>query len=282
MPVRHKLASVAAMALAFVALPACMSAAQDSTPSLSAADQSALGAAVAASTRTEANRERDQYRHPAQTLAFFGVRPGDTVVELWPGGGWYTEVLAPLTNGRGTLYAAGPWDRGLAGVRRLQTANAALYGPIRLAEFPAPAGTTNPRVPDGSADVVLTFRNVHNWRFGGVDNTREAFRQIFAMLRPGGRLGVEEHRLAETQDSALEERSGYMKTSSVIAFAEAAGFRLVGQSEINANPRDTRDHAEGVWALPPTLRGVATDEERARRRAIGESDRMTLLFVKPE
>lgn len=282
MSIPRSLTSAAAVTLAIIALPACMSAAQADRPALSNADQAALAAAVAAPTRTEANRARDPYRNPAATLAFFGVRPTDTVVELWPGGGWYTEILAPLTNGRGTLYAAGPWERGLGGVRRLQTANAGVYGPVRLAEFPAAAGTTNPRVPDGSADVVLTFRNVHNWRFGGVDNTREAFRQIFTMLRPGGRLGIVEHRLAETQDTALEERSGYMKTSSVVAFAEAAGFRLVGQSEINANPRDTRDHAEGVWALPPTLRGATTDEERARRRAIGESDRMTLLFVRPE
>jgi predicted methyltransferase len=283
MPAIRSVASLAALTIAFVALPACMGASAGTSAQLSAADQSALTTAVAAPTRTEANRARDQYRNPAATLGFFRVRASETVVELWPGGGWYTEILAPLTrSGGGTLYAAGPWDRGLAGVRRMQGANAGAYGTVRLAEFPAANGTTNPRVPDGSADVVLTFRNVHNWRFGGVDNTQEAFRQIFAMLRPGGRLGIVEHRLAETQDTALEERSGYMKTSSVIAFAQAAGFRLVGQSEINANPRDTRDYAEGVWALPPTMRGATTDEERARRRAIGESDRMTLLFVRPE
>jgi predicted methyltransferase len=283
MPAIRTVASLTAFAMAAATLPACMGATGGTASSLSAADQSALTAAVAAPTRTEANRARDQYRNPAATLGFFQVRAGETVVELWPGGGWYTEILAPLTrSGGGTLYAAGPWERGLGGIRRMQGANATAYGAVRLAEFPAPAGSTNPRVPDGSADVVLTFRNVHNWRFGGVDGTREAFRQIFAMLRPGGRLGIVDHRLAETQDTALEESSGYLKTSSVIAFAQAAGFRLVGQSEINANPRDTRDHAEGVWALPPTLRGATTDEERARRRAIGESDRMTLLFVRPE
>jgi predicted methyltransferase len=245
--------------------------------------QAAIAAAVAAPTRTEANRARDQYRNPAATLSFFRVQPGETIVELWPGGGWYTEILAPFANATGsTLVAAGPWERGLNGVRRLQEANPDVYRRVLLTEFPAVANSGNPVVTPGTADVVLTFRNVHNWRFGGVDNTREAFRQIFAMLRPGGRLGVVEHRLPETADSALEERSGYMKTSSVIAFAEAAGFRLVGQSEINANPRDTRDHAEGVWALPPNFRGATTDEERARRRAIGESDRMTLLFVRPE
>jgi predicted methyltransferase len=283
MPTYRTLASIAAASLAIIALPACMGAAQGSNAALSAADQGALTAAVAAPSRTEANRARDRYRNPAATLGFFRVRPGETVVELWPGGGWYTEILAPLTRaGGGTLYAAGPFDRGLAGVRRMQGANADIYGTVRLAEFPAAAGATNPRVPDGSADIVLTFRNVHNWRFGGVDNTREAFRQIFTMLRPGGRLGIVEHRLPESMDSALEERSGYMKRSSVVAFAEAAGFRLAGESEINANPRDTHDHAQGVWELPPVLRGATTDAERARRQAIGESDRMTLLFIKPE
>ena len=277
------IARIAALSLAVVALPIGVVSAQQGAASSSGAHEAAIAAAVAAPTRTEANRARDQYRNPAATLGFFGVQPGDTIVELWPGGGWYTEILAPLANaGGGTLVAAGPWERGLNGVRRLQEANPDVYRRIRLTEFPAVANSGNPVVTPGTADMVLTFRNVHNWRFGGVDNTREAFRQIFAMLRPGGRLGIVEHRLAETQDTALEERSGYMKTSSVIAFAEAAGFRLVGQSEINANPRDTRDHAEGVWALPPSLRGATTDEERARRLAIGESDRMTLLFVRPE
>lgn len=245
--------------------------------------QQAIASAVAAPSRTEALRARDVHRHPVETLAFFGVQPHETIVELWPGGGWYTEILAPLTNaGGGTLVVSGPFERGLAGVRRLQEANPDVYGRVVLTEFPAVADSGNPVVTPGSADVVLTFRNVHNWRFGGVDNTASAFRQIFAMLRPGGRLGIVEHRLPETMDSALEERSGYMKRSSVVAFAEAAGFRLVAESDINANPRDTHDHAQGVWELPPVLRGATTDEERARRTAIGESDRMTLLFVKPE
>jgi predicted methyltransferase len=241
----------------------------------------AIATAIAASTRTPTNLARDRYRNPQETLAFFGVRPGQTVVELWPGGGWYTEILAPLVldNG-GTLYAAGPWERGLNGVRTRQTANGDRYGQIRLAEFPRAATSANAGVPDGSADVVLTFRNVHNWRFGGADNTAAAFRQIFAMLKPGGRLGIEEHRLPESMASSLEETSGYMKVSSVRAFAEAAGFRFVGASEVNANPRDTHDHPDGVWNLPPTL--TAGDTNRDRYVAIGESDRMTLLFVKPE
>ena len=237
-----------------------------------------IAAAVAAPTRTPANLARDTYRHPAETLAFFGVKPGDTVVELWPGGGWYTEILAPLAKaGGGTLYAAAPWDRGLNRVKTKQTENADVYGAVKLAEFPN-AGT-NPKVPDGSADVVLTFRNVHNGRFGGTDKTGEAFRQIYAMLKPGGVLGVVDHRLPEDMDSALEEKSGYMKRSSVVAFAEAAGFKLAGESDVNANPKDTHDYPGGVWTLPPSL--AQKDVDRAKYLAIGESDRMTLKFVKP-
>ena len=238
----------------------------------------AIAAAVAAPSRTPANTARDAYRNPAQTLAFFGVKPGDTVVELWPGGGWYTEILAPLAKaGGGTLYAAAPWERGLNRIKEWQTANPDLYGAIQLAEFPN--GGAGPKVPDGSADVVLTFRNVHNWRFGGTDNTANAFKQIYAMLKPGGVLGVVDHRLNESDDAAKEEKSGYLRESSVIAFAEAAGFKLAEKSEITANPRDTKDYEKGVWTLPPTLREGDTD--RAKYVAIGESDRMTLKFVKP-
>lgn len=236
-----------------------------------------LAAAVAAKTRTPANVERDRHRHPAETLAFFGVRPTDTVVELIPGGGWYTEILAPYLSARGTYYTAGNWERGLNGVKKLQAADPATYGRVRLAAFPAAAGA--PTVPDGSADVVLTFRNVHNLRFQGVDQTQAAFAAMFRMLKPGGTLGVVEHRLPEARDAAAEEKSGYMKTSTVTGFATAAGFRPAGRSEINANPRDTADWPEGVWTLPPSYR--LKDQDRAKYQAIGESDRMTLKFVKP-
>jgi len=237
-----------------------------------------IAAAVAATTRTPANTARDKYRHPAETLAFFDVKPGDTVVELWPGGGWYTEILAPLAKaGGGTYYVAAPWEKGLNRVKAKQAESAEVYGAVKLAEFPN-AGT-NPKVPDGSADVVLTFRNVHNWRFDGTDNTAAAFKQIFSMLKPGGTLGVVDHRLDEKDDAAKEEKSGYMKESSIIAFAEAAGFTLAARSEINANPKDTKDYEKGVWTLPPVL--TEGDKDRAKYVAIGESDRMTLKFVKP-
>lgn len=236
-----------------------------------------LAAAIAAPTRDSAAVARDRYRHPAETLAFFGVKPGDAVVELIPAGGWYTQVLAPYLSPRGTYYVAGDWAKGLNGVKALQAKDAATYGKLRLAAFPA-AGDA-PVVPAGSADVVLTFRNIHNLRFGGVDRAQAAFGEMFRMLKPGGILGVEEHRLPEARDSAAEESSGYMKESSVIAFAERAGFRLAARSEVNANPKDTADWPKGVWTLPPNF--TLGDVDRARYAAIGESDRMTLKFVKP-
>ena len=244
----------------------------------------ALHSAVGASTRTATNVARDRYRRPFETLAYFGVEPDDTVVEIWPGGGWYTEILAPyIAQGGGRYYAAGMGANGHNGVRRLMTANPQLYGNINLAAFPA-FEASETRVPDGTADVVLTFRNVHNFQMGyqrdGQSYSEEAFRQMYAMLRPGGTLGIVDHRLPENADAERERNSGYIKTSTVRRLAEAAGFRFVGASEMNANPRDTADWPQGVWTLPPSLR--LGDQDRERYVAIGESDRMTLRFVKPE
>jgi predicted methyltransferase len=245
------------------------------------ADQG-LAAAIAAPARTPANVARDRYRHPAETLAFFGVRPTDTLVEIWPSGGWYTEILAPWLAARGTYYAAAMNERGHAALRRLAAAHPDRYGRIRFATFPTFDGAAG-GIPNGTADVVLTFRNVHNWRMGAghdrQDYSAEAFRQMFAMLKPGGTLGVVDHRLAEDADAARERSSGYMKVSTIRRLAEAAGFRFVAASGINANPRDTTVWPHGVWSLPPTLEGGETD--RALYLAVGESDRMTLRFEKP-
>jgi predicted methyltransferase len=275
----------AAAFFAGAALLACVTAsALPQRGSLSAAQQDGFRAAIAAPGRAPANVARDRYRHPLETLSFFGVRPTDTVVEIWPSGGWYTEILAPyLAAGGGHYYAASMGPTGNDGMRRMMAANPASYGRIDPVAFPAfePAER---RVPDGSADVVLTFRNVHNWQMGYRRNNQpyaeEAFRQMFAMLRPGGTLGIEDHRLPESADTARERSSGYLKVSTVRRLAEAAGFRFVDASEINANPRDTADWPQGVWTLPPSYQ--LGDRDRARYAAIGESDRMTLRFVKPE
>ncbi|MBK5263840.1 MAG: class I SAM-dependent methyltransferase [Alphaproteobacteria bacterium] len=235
----------------------------------------AIAAAVADTGRKEVNRARDVYRHPAETLTFFGVKPTDIVVEIWPGGGWYSEILGPLTQDQGQLYLAAP-ERGLASTKEMIAAQAGLSHAI-AAVFPNDDDVF--MVPNGVADIVLTFRNVHNWRFGGIDNAKKAFEQMYAMLKPGGTLGVVDHRLPEEMDSTAEEKSGYMKKSSVIAFARAAGFELAGEIDINANPKDSHDWPDGVWTLPPVLR--KGDVNRDTYLAIGESDRMTLKFRKP-
>ena len=262
-------------------LPVCLP--QPAAAAPAAKPDAALQAAISAPTRTPANVARDPSRHPYETLRFFGIKPGDTVVEIWPGGGWYTEVLAPyLASGGGKLYAAAP-DWGLNGLNKLKAADAGLYGSIATATFPVLDGQGT-KVPDGSADAVLTFRNVHNWRMGyrrddKADYSPQAFQQMYAMLKPGGVLGIEDHRLPESASDERERNSGYIKVSTVKRLAEAAGFKLVAMSEINANPKDTADWPDGVWTLPPTY--TLKDQDRAKYAAIGESDRMTLKFVKP-
>ncbi|HVL79063.1 MAG TPA: methyltransferase [Sphingomicrobium sp.] len=252
-------------------------------PAFTAAHRAALQAAVAAPSRTPANMQRDRHRNPVETLAFFGVQPNHTVVEIWPGGGWYTEILAPYLHAGGGRLILATQDSQLGGVMRLREAHPQLYGNLSVVTFPAfDAGAV--RAPDGVADVVLTFRNVHNWRMGyrrqdRQDYSAEAFRQIYAMLKPGGVLGVVDHRLPEAASPERERTSGYIKTSTVVRLAQEAGFQLAAASEVNANPRDTADWPQGVWTLPPTLR--LGDQDRDRYLAVGESDRMTLKFVKP-
>jgi predicted methyltransferase len=252
-------------------------------PAAQAVIDPAFAEAVAATTRTAANVERDRYRNPAETLAFFGIEPNDTVVELWPGGGWYTEILAPYLASGGGRLILGTLDGQLGGVAKLRELHPAIYGNLTTATFPA-FDEDAKRVPDGTADVVLTFRNVHNWRMGyrredSQDYSAEAFRQIYAMLKPGGVLGIVDHRLPEDASDERELSSGYIKVSTVRRLAEQAGFEFVGSSEINANPKDSADWPDGVWTLPPSLR--LKDQDRERYLAIGESDRMTLKFRKP-
>lgn len=238
----------------------------------------AITAAVQSAQRSDVNRQRDDYRHPAETLAFFGVDEGDTVVEFSPGGGWYTEILAPLVKGKGR-YVALVNQRGVEGAQKMLAAKQAWFGPTNVATIDAATGTST--VPASSADVVLTFRNVHNLLMNDDPAVAgRAFSAFHAMLKPGGTLGVVDHRLPETMDTALEKKSGYIKRSTVIRLAEAAGFKLAGESQVNANPKDTHDHPDGVWTLPPTF--ARKDNDRTKYAAIGESDRFTLKFVKPE
>jgi len=243
----------------------------------------ALTAAVDGTQRSDANRARDTYRHPVETLSFIGVKPTDTVVELWPGGGWYSEILAPYLADQGKLIAATPAGRGTESMAKRLDANPALYGKVERANFPTVLGGTG--VAPGTADVVLTFRNVHNWKMGYMqpekaDYSEAAFREIFAMLKPGGVLGIEDHRLPETASADRERDSGYIKVSTVRALAEKAGFKFDGASEVNANPKDTTEWPKGVWTLPPSL--ALGDVDKAKYQDIGESDRMTLRFVKPK
>jgi predicted methyltransferase len=273
---RHALTVIAITATTAIAAAAI------GAPQMGSASKE-LKDAVAAPTRTATNTARDKYRHPAETLAFFGVKPTDTVVELWPGGGWYTEILAPYVLGGGGTYYAASLEKLSGGTKRMMATNPDLYGKIRPAHFPV-FDAADVKVPDNSADVVLTFRNVHNWRMGyqredKQDYSAEAFKQIFTMLKPGGTLGIVDHRLPEGADAERERTSGYIKTSTIKKLAADAGFVLAGESEINANPKDTADWPNGVWTLPPSY--ALKDVDRAKYEAIGESDRMTLKFRKP-
>jgi predicted methyltransferase len=243
-----------------------------------------IDSALAGAHRTEANRARDGYRHPKETLQFLGLRPGMTVVEIWPGGGWYTEVLAPVLRDKGMLYAAhfhldeksakymGPARDNF---QKKLAARPDIYDRVKVTALSAPQQVGI--APAGSADMVLTFRNVHNWAAAKTDEA--TFRAFYTALKPGGTLGVVEHRAEPGTSLERMIKSGYMTEAYVISLAEKAGFKFVARSDVNANPKDTTDHPSGVWTLPPTYR--LKDQDRAKYAAIGESDRMTLKFVKP-
>lgn len=261
--------------LAFLATPAIAS---DTTQ---AVDQK-LQLAIAGDHRSEANRARDPYRKPLETLSWLGIKDNMTVVEITPGGGWYSEILAPYLKDNGTFYAAGfdgehgaNWARRAA--RRFSdklAADPANYSQVNVTVLAPPNKTDI--APAGSADMVLTFRNVHNWMSAGTDAA--VFNAMFRALKKGGTLGVVEHRGNPEVAQDPKAKSGYVNEAYTIAMAEKAGFKLVEKSELLSNAKDSRNHPRGVWTLPPRLR--LGDKDKAKYLAIGESDRMLLKFTK--
>ena len=251
------------------------------------ASADAISDAAMSDIRSASAKVRDEYRNPQQTLRFFGLTPDMTVVEISPGGGWYADILYSVVKDNGKYVAAhfyvddetsGYYKKSVEGFKenmkpgmKYEGAELTAFDPIKALDISE----------TGSADMVLTFRNVHNWymRHGdeGIDN---AFGAFFKALKPGGVLGVVEHELPESADDEAMKKSGYMKRSYVVAAAEKAGFVLEANSDVNANPLDTADHPKGVWTLPPRL--ALDDQDREKYMAIGESNRMTLKFTKPK
>jgi predicted methyltransferase len=251
--------------------------------------RAAIDAAIAGAHRSAANKARDRYRHPKETLQFFGLRPDMTVVEIWPGGGWYTEILAPVLREQGKLYAAQygspppfPYQtREMDSLRAKFTSAPHIYDRVEITALGFPDQLTI--APPGSVDLVLTFRNVHNWfqeGYGPPNAAELAMIAIFTALKPGGVLGVVDHRWPDPTTEDPRARNGYISERRVVELAENAGFELAGGSAINNNPLDAHDHPEGVWTLPPDL--ALGERDREKYLAIGESDRFTLKFIKPE
>jgi predicted methyltransferase len=284
---------------ALVALVVACGRAEDPQPAPSAAATAEVSAEVDVATamtlegrlqsilagehRSAENRARDVYRHPVETLAFLGIEPDMTVVEISPGGGWYTEILAPLLREGGRYYAAGAdpdseseyAQRSVARFAEKLRSHPERYDRAIVTALTPGRGEI---APAGSADMVLTFRNVHNWMAGGA--AESVFREMFAALKPGGVLGVVEHRGNPDVPQDSKAASGYVNQDFAIALVESVGFEFVAAAEINANPKDAKDHEKGVWTLPPSFR--LKDVDREKFAAIGESDRMTLKFRKPD
>lgn len=254
------------------------------------ADDARLQAAIEGKHRTEAYAARDAYRHPMQTLKLFDIQPGHTVMEVWPGGGWYTEILAPYLKGSGVFIAAhydakdSQASYRPASRQRFEdklAADPAAYEEVKTGSlmFDEEAGTlTKSAALDGTVDRIVTFRNAHGWVSSGV--TEAAFAHFFALLKPGGKLGIVQH-MADPAQDWMSRNIGYVGRDYIIDQAARAGFALEAEGFFNRNPLDTKRYEQGVWRLPPTLRDLESDVEKAPYVAIGESERMTLVFRKP-
>jgi predicted methyltransferase len=237
---------------------------------------------LAGSQRPDEDRARDVYRHPKQTLLFFGIRPEMSVLEVWPEPGWYTEILAPLLREKGKYYAAviaaDPHStyttRRLAAYRDKLAAQPELYDRVQVVSLPTDGADV---VPPGSLDMVVTFRNLHNWMAEG--NASQVIATLYKALKPGGVLGIVEHRGNPGVPQDPKAKSGYVNEDYAIRLIEAQGFRLVAKSQVNSNPKDSKDYEQGVWTLPPAYR--LGDKDHDKYAAIGESDRFTMRFVKP-
>ncbi|PRC93831.1 class I SAM-dependent methyltransferase [Solimicrobium silvestre] len=244
----------------------------------------ALQTAIDGAHRSDVNKSRDAARHPKEVLQFFGITPTMTVVELMPGAGWYTEILAPYLKPQGQLIEAlqdpvseSEYGRNsYAKFQKKLNDNPAVFDKVKTAIFEPPVKLNF--APNNSVDMVLTFRNIHNWAISGDENMKQLFKHVYSSLKTGGVFGVVDHRLPAGKVQDANASTGYVSEAYVIKLAESVGFKLVAKSEINANPKDTADHKGGVWALPPTY--ANKDADRQSYADIGESDRMTLKFVK--
>jgi predicted methyltransferase len=258
-------------------------AASCSTTSTRETTAAALDNILAGSQRSAENSARDRYRHPKETLLFFGIRPEMKVLEVWPEPGWYTEIIAPLVRERGKYFAAviapDPDSKYVTGrlsdYQQKLTSKPDVYGAVEVVTLPTDGSDV---VPAGTLDMVVTFRNIHNWM--ARDSAGQVFATLYRALKPGGILGVEEHRGNAAMAQDPKAKSGYVNEDYAIRLIEGQGFQLVGESQVNANPKDTKDYEQGVWTLPPTYR--LGEKDRQTYADIGESDRFTLKFVKPK
>ena len=268
----------AAVAAAMVSLPLMAYAATD------AATEAKIKSAIAGAHRAEANKSRDAGRHPLETLKAIGLKDDMAVMEITPSGGYWTELLAPVLKDKGRYVAAGGDPAASEGAKKGVDAfqaklskDPAVYGKVEVAVLNIKTGKTEPVKP-GTMDMVVTFRNIHNWMAQGTE--KQMFDIMYASLKPGGYLGVEEHRAPTTKEQDPKAATGYVREDFATKLIEGSGFKFVSKSEANANPKDTKDYPKGVWTLPPNY--AEKDVDKAKYTAIGESDRFLMLFQKPK